>query len=92
MLGMVRRAGEQMKEEDAVGVCNTATEVITRLNEGRMSHIDVRFINVAIEKTREFLKTDTQLSKGQRDAARKLGEEIQNKLAGIDAKRSILDG
>jgi hypothetical protein len=88
---MVRRAQEQMNESDAVDVTNTATEVITRLNEGRMSHIDVRFINVAIEKTREYLKTDTVLSKAQREQARKLGEIIQNKLAGINAKRTVLD-
>jgi DNA polymerase/3'-5' exonuclease PolX len=90
VLGTVRRAQETMKEPDAVAITNAATDVITRLNEARLTHIDVRFINVSIEKTRDYLLTDMSLPKSQRDAGRALGEQIQNKLAGVGKSRDTV--
>jgi hypothetical protein len=80
ILGVVRRAQETMPEKDAIHTTTAAAETVSRLNHGSIDAQDVDFICLCIKKTCDLLMTDRNLVAHQRIAARKMGEEIQQKF------------
>lgn len=84
-LGVVRRAQEKMKTQDAINVTTVAAGCIKRLNEARLTHHDVYFFNSCILKTRDLLMTDSGLPKGQKRAALAQCNALIQKLDGVGA-------
>jgi hypothetical protein len=87
VLCTVRLSQESMSVQKAVDITNAAATAIQRLNESRLDTTHVMFINTCIQKTRDLLLKDVILPRAECDAARRQGESIQNKLAGVGVDR-----
>lgn len=78
VLGCVRRIQVGAPEREAINFTTAAAEALTRLNEARIDHTDVKFFCTCIEKTITLLHRDDRAP--QRAAVVSQLHQLQNKL------------
>lgn len=92
VVGCVRRIQEAetgAREHHAIRFTTAAAECLTRLNEGRIDHTDVMFINTCLHKTTQYLERDPCLPLPQKHAVRVHANRIINKLEGTGIPRVV---
>jgi hypothetical protein len=80
IIGMVRRAQQQMPEKQAIQTTTAAAETISRLNAASIDRRDVDFICLCITKTMDCLDTDFRMPLHAKRRSREKGIEIQQKF------------
>jgi hypothetical protein len=80
ILGVVRRAQQQMPERDAIRFTTAMAETVSRLNTASINEQDVDVICLSIKKTVDLLQTDRGMPMRARELTRMKGHEIQEKF------------